>query len=132
MNCNQFYPAGRVIGYYYDYDYVNTSLAFTIPITIPDPTPIPIPLTLMAAQRGYGALHYAAEKGQPEVAQRLLAGGANPNLQNEVSRGDGRGGVCDTGWECRGGVGMRASVRRGWMPLCGVWSDGMRSGEARD
>ena len=56
----------------------------------------------MAAQGGRGALHYAAEKGQPEVAQRLLAGGANPNLQNEVSRGDGRGGVCDTGWECRG------------------------------
>ena len=41
----------------------------------------------MAAQRGYGALHYAAEEGQLEVAQRLLAGGANPNLQNEVSRG---------------------------------------------
>ena len=37
----------------------------------------------MAAQDGKGALHYAAEKGQPEVVQRLLAGGANPNLQNE-------------------------------------------------
>ena len=85
----------------------------------------------MAAQYGYGALHYAAEEGQPEVAQRLLAGGANPNLQDMVSRG-GREACATRGWECRGGVGVRASVRRGWMPLCGVWSDGMRSGEARD
>ena len=59
----------------------------------------------MAAQDGKGALHYAAEKGQPEVAQRLLAGGANPNLQNEVSRGGReacatRGGSAGGEWGC--------------------------------
>ena len=62
----------------------------------------------MAAQDGKGALHYAAEKGQPEVAQRLLAGGANPNLQDKVSRG-GRE-ACATRGGSAGGVGVAIVV----------------------
>jgi ankyrin repeat protein len=43
------------------------------------------PNTLQSQDDGSAALHVAASNGNIEIVEMLLAGGADPNLQNLVS-----------------------------------------------